>query len=1213
MGARAAGRRFRYVALGALVLVGALAALALFARSETALRWAAQRTAAWSDGQVVLRDVTGSILGPLRAGEVIYRDEGTEVSIQALELDWRPLGLLAGQIRVAQLAAASAVVINKQASPEPVRLPDDLGLPYPVTVGSVTLPRLVIRGEGYETVLEDIGGRIEARPGQYRVRLDSLGYGQDRLAGELTLGAQEPFAADGSLTLSTTFDERPLRLPLGLSGTLERLRVDATLDEVWGKGKGFLVLAPFGDQVVQELGADLREVNPTRARAEAPDADLALLLSVRETDGVLSGSARLQNRRPGTVDRNLLPVETLESRLVLTEKGVRLEDLLVSLGTGGSFSGEGDIGPDSLRLRLETRGTDLRAIHGALKPLRLAGAIAVTATAAQQDFSARLESGIYRLHMDALLKEKNLTVRDASLKARGSELTFTGDMGIDSPRRFSVSGVLRNFDPSQWGDFPGARLNARLQAEGTLSPDIQATLQYQFGRSHWRNETVEGEGTLSYGGKAGVAGEGFVALGGNRVGFRGSLGTPDARLDWTLDARRLAALGSGYGGSLAGQGSVAGALPNPSLDFDVSGNGIRAPGLTLGRVSARGTLGIRPGDELRIAIEARQLVAEQVEMDEVRAEVSGTRKRHALTVAASGPGIEFSAAAEGGLSEKFLWSGTLQRLDAPRPQPLRLLAPVKVTLGADTVDLGATEIAWGSGKLVLDALTWQPGALRTRGHATALPLAQALPRPARANWESSLVLGGQWDLSVQEHIAGRLRLWRESGDLTLVGPKPVPLGLTRLEVQVDAQGSAIAATAAAEGSGLGTVNGRFETPMEKVDGRWRPARDAPLSGELQATMPSIAWLGPLVDPTLRLAGIVDVKASASGTLANPRLKGAMSGSEIEVHVDTAGLHLTDGTLAADFTDDRLDLRQLALRGGEGSVKTKGSMNFAGENRRGELDFKLERLSLVKMPTQLLEVSGEGKVLLEGPDAALTGSIRADRGLIEVREWERPRLSEDVVIVGRETPAPAAGSSRLRLALDLDLGDDFRVTGAGLEARLQGAIQVRSEGGVMKAKGVVRVAEGYYTAYGQQLKIERGALLFDGPLSNPALDILAMRKNQAVEAGVAITGTALSPRTKLVSNPSVPDQEKLSWLVLGQGTGARDESVFSLPGSQAQQPDDYVSIGTQLTSSLYVGVGRSLAGTGTILKLTYVLSDRWSVQTRSGSATGATVIYTISFD
>src|SRR5690606_2924863 len=85
-----------------------------------------------------------------------------------------------------------------------------------------------------------------------------------------------------------------------------------------------------------------------------------------------------------------------------------------------------------------------------------------------------------------------------------------------------------------------------------------------------------------------------------------------------------------------------------------------------------------------------------------------------------------------------------------------------------------------------------------------------------------------------------------------------------------------------------------------------------------------------------------------------------------------------------------------------------------------------------------------------------------------------------------------------------------------------------------AYGTVRVAEGTYSAYGQQLQITRGRVVFDGPIDNPVLDIVAMRTGLPVEAGVAVTGTVLSPRVRLVSNPEVPDAEKLSWLVLGVG-------------------------------------------------------------------------------
>ena len=73
----------------------------------------------------------------------------------------------------------------------------------------------------------------------------------------------------------------------------------------------------------------------------------------------------------------------------------------------------------------------------------------------------------------------------------------------------------------------------------------------------------------------------------------------------------------------------------------------------------------------------------------------------------------------------------------------------------------------------------------------------------------------------------------------------------------------------------------------------------------------------------------------------------------------------------------------------------------------------------------------------------------------------------------------------------------------------------------------------YYAFGQRLDIERGRLIFDGAPDNPALDILAKRKNLQVEAGVEVTGTVRYTFVQLVSQPPVPDSDKLAWLTLGR--------------------------------------------------------------------------------
>src|SRR4029450_12584702 len=89
--------------------------------------------------------------------------------------------------------------------------------------------------------------------------------------------------------------------------------------------------------------------------------------------------------------------------------------------------------------------------------------------------------------------------------------------------------------------------------------------------------------------------------------------------------------------------------------------------------------------------------------------------------------------------------------------------------------------------------------------------------------------------------------------------------------------------------------------------------------------------------------------------------------------------------------------------------------------------------------------------------------------------------------------------------------------------------IPSPGNRMAVNGTVRAVDGTYQAYGQKLVIDRGLILFNGPVENPRLDIEATRPNLDVRVGVLVTGTALNPRVRLFSEPEMSEMDKLSWL------------------------------------------------------------------------------------
>jgi translocation and assembly module TamB len=157
------------------------------------------------------------------------------------------------------------------------------------------------------------------------------------------------------------------------------------------------------------------------------------------------------------------------------------------------------------------------------------------------------------------------------------------------------------------------------------------------------------------------------------------------------------------------------------------------------------------------------------------------------------------------------------------------------------------------------------------------------------------------------------------------------------------------------------------------------------------------------------------------------------------------------------------------------------------------------------------------------------------------------VSDDVIIVNAETPVDRKnGGFRLSARVRLVLGDDVEFQGFGFNARLDGELVLdKQPARPVATAGELTVQEGQYKAYGQQLEIERGRLLFQGPYDNPGLDILAVRKTPEVAVSLEIGGTLSSPRSRVFSEPPLPESEAMAILLTGKPLRSASESDASM--------------------------------------------------------------------
>jgi translocation and assembly module TamB len=375
-----------------------------------------------------------------------------------------------------------------------------------------------------------------------------------------------------------------------------------------------------------------------------------------------------------------------------------------------------------------------------------------------------------------------------------------------------------------------------------------------------------------------------------------------------------------------------------------------------------------------------------------------------------------------------------------------------------------------------------------------------------------------------------------------------------------------------------------------------------------------------------------------------------------------GVELRNGRLRARLDGRRVIIDEFQLRGagqagqqgGGGLLTASGEGALTTEGPRVTLRARLDRLRASMREDRQLTVSGQVAAVLDASGVRVTGQVKVDQGLIVIPEEAAPRLGSDVVVrrpsgtvaagpapkVSEPAPAPARP---LTVAVDVDLGTDFRVRGRGIDTRLSGTLAVSAADlANPRLTGTINTAGGEYRAYGQRLNVERGVIRFTGPLDNPALDILAIRPNLTQRVGVQVSGRAQAPFIRLYAEPDLSEAEKLSWLVLGRSSAAGGAEAALLqqaalallaartggangPGLASRfgldelsfrrdgEGGPAVTLGRRFARNFYAAYERSLSGAVGTLFLFYELTQRFTVRAQAGERTAVDIIYTLSYD
>ena len=862
--------------------------------------------------------------------------------------------------------------------------------------------------------------------------------------------------------------------------------------------------------------------------------------------------------------------------------------------------------------------------RGTLDSVRLEGQTTLTADGRPLALTLAGDAGLEGLTLDTL-----------SLKNEGQSLTLSGRLNYQNGLAWNLDAQGQHLDPATLAPaWPGdLTLKARTQGHWRGADDWALTADplSLTGTLQGDPVTLNGQARQDTGGDLTVTLNG--RWGADRLSARGRVGDT-LNLDGTLNIERLTRWYAPARGRLQADWRLRGPLNAPRLSGTANGDALGYQDWRLDALSAR-FQDLNAGRvPMTLALEGRALSQNgETRVERLDLGLEGRRDDHRLEVSVENEGAATTLTTEAGLSDDRVWSGRLLTWQLQERQlgAWTLADPVPFSLGADRQSLETLclQIRVDPGRLCLTGSHAANGRIEGNLEVRSLPLALANP------WLGDGI-----------NLEGRLR-----ADATFSGSAAQPRGQWSLNLQdaatrfvgVDPPLTLVFEQAALTGT---LENGRLDQQLDlvvtdqgEVHAQVASGLDlnAPMDGRLRLDIPRLNDLAPLLPRVGELEGRVQGDLNLGGTPAGPRLDGEIALVGGRATVPDLGISVEGIRLAV--TGDASGTLNLDGRArlGDGTLALGGTWTPTRSPLAMDLWARGERLRVADRADAKVYVSPDLALKGDGDSLNLTGTLKVPEADLKPRELPESAVtvSEDQVLVDaraeQTTPLPFA------MGVTVTLGDQVRFEGFGLRATLTGQLRISQQPSQpAQLNGELIITEGRYRAYGQNLLIENGRLLFQGQPDNPGLDIRAVRKipSENLVVGVQLSGTLQEPDARIFSDAGLEESEAMSYLVTGRslnrgsqsdsaqvaqalalyglqkGSGVTDKIGDTLGldeisiGSDWETSDAALMLGKQISDRLYLTYAVGLFDAISTVMLRYTLTRQLHLEAQSSSKSQA---------
>ncbi len=815
--------------------------------------------------------------------------------------------------------------------------------------------------------------------------------------------------------------------------------------------------------------------------------------------------------------------------------------------------------------------------------------------------------------------------------------------------RWRCAGDLRQLTLAPWTQAVAGRLSSPFEIAGSWGAagrSLRAALVAL--RGDLAGQALSGRAAVSSADlQRWQLDEARVAFGASRAAASGSIGQVIA-LDGSIELARLEQLSESARGALSAAFSLAGPAAQPTVTANIDGRGLAYQQYRVRRLRGSLQLPELGGQPSRLDLRLGGLRVGDERLGRLHVVAQGSAARYQLSASLDGvDNNRMVLACQGAHGARWRldcdrFDGQWRLGDALRSW--RLASPVRMEFADQFAGLRVEPfcIMAAPASLCLNTRFEAADGLLARPAQVALeklPLrwwAASLPANVRLAGESHL--GATLDLSSLSPLSARLVAsvdglrWSWSNE---DGTFPASLRALKLLVDFGPDRAQLTASANSEVLGLARLD------LTVAD----PAGVRRLQGKLaleDLRLEAFRWVA---DSIQQLRGLVGGEVAIGGTAAEPRLAGRLQLRQGALTDASVPLAFEDIAATVDFTERAADIAG-SVKVNDGLARLSGRLTLPQADQPWELRAQVDTdvIGFTVLQDSVAAGSGQLSIVARSGLMRINGDLRIAEADIRLRTLPPNTIgtSADAEVVGVDQ---RHAGWRVETDISVALGNRLHFRGFGADLWLAGKVRFRNtERFPRHMTGEVRVQSGRYRAYGQELLIRSGSVLFTGPIENPELRFEAVRRSRDMQTlgGLRVSGSLQNPLGELFSEPPMAESEVAYFVLTGrlrpktlagavsaEGTllnlglaqtneaAARFAERFGIKDFQISAAGTDAGLETRLSGfvapNLLLSYGTGFQENTNTLTIQYFVTPNVIIEAISGFTSALDVIYSFSVD